>query len=129
MRKRRRAALSCFAAAALALPPTASAQERPARPSEARPAPASVPGKILYGRICAPCHDSRPGRVGTAALARRLGPGKSVLERRTDLSAGTIEQVVRGGLNAMPPFRPTEISRTELDALIEYLTRKPSPSR
>jgi len=37
---------------------------------------------------------------------------------------GYVTAIVRGGLNSMPFFRPTELSGDDLTALDAYLTRK-----
>lgn len=93
------------------------------------PSVATASAKTLIDRLCAPCHDKGPGRVGAAILARRFGTGKSMLERRTDLTEEFVKQVVQNGLNIMPPFRPTEISKDELDVIAKYLARKRPGSR
>ncbi|HVS22431.1 MAG TPA: cytochrome c [Gammaproteobacteria bacterium] len=46
------------------------------------------------------------------------------LEQRTDLTAAFVNAIVRGGLNSMPFFRPTELGDEDLGALDAYLTRK-----
>ena len=46
-----------------------------------------------------------------------------MLEQRGDLAAEYIKVIVRNGLNAMPPFKPSNITRQELDALADYLAR------
>ena len=81
-------------------------------------------GELIYNLNCLPCHAEGPGYPGTMRLAVRLGEDKSVLTRRDDLSADYIKIVVRQGFLLMPPFRPTEISNSDLDALAEYLVAK-----
>ena len=91
-------------------------------------------GQEVFDQRCAACHgevpDSSfgpaflPPMPGTQALRRRYGEVlPALLEERTDLSAEYIEAVVRDGLGSMPFFRPTELSRDDLEALVAYLTR------
>jgi (+)-pinoresinol hydroxylase len=93
-------------------------------------------GHELFKKWCAGCHNPDPprqqhggglvGRVfaGTYTLEQRYqGSEPAALEQRTDLSAATIRQTVRHGLNMMPRTRKTEISDLELDALVAYLTQ------
>jgi (+)-pinoresinol hydroxylase len=47
----------------------------------------------------------------------------AALEERTDLTPETVSLFVRQGVLIMPPFRKTEITDTELQALGEYLTK------
>jgi mono/diheme cytochrome c family protein len=61
------------------------------------------------------------------ALAGRLGPDRAVLAGRTDLVAPYIASIVRNGLNMMPPFRTTEISDAELEALAAYVAGAAKP--
>ena len=63
--------------------------------------------------------------AGTQALqARYKGAKPAELEQRTDLTVDFVKAIVRGGLNSMPFFRPTELSDDDLGALGAYLTRK-----
>jgi len=80
-------------------------------------------GKELFDENCLPCHGKGGGRIGTAVLAERLGPDKSLLEERKDLTPAYVSSIVRVGINIMPGFRPTEITRSDLDAISAYLTR------
>ena len=77
-------------------------------------------GRTVFEYWCAPCH-SGAGNAGTKALRARLGEGKSVLLERTDLNAAYIETVVRHGFQMMPPFKPTEISDGDLNAVAAYV--------
>jgi cytochrome c5 len=79
-------------------------------------------GKDRYDRYCAPCHDK--GFWGAQKIGARLGEEHAVLEDRTDLNGPYIETVVRAGFGSMPPYRLTEVSPKELDAIAQYLTRK-----
>ena len=79
-------------------------------------------GKERYDRMCAPCHNK--GFWAANRLGERLGDENAVLEDRTDLNTDYIETVVRKGMGSMPPYRKTELSPGDLDAIAEYLTRK-----
>jgi (+)-pinoresinol hydroxylase len=59
---------------------------------------------------------------GAAALARKYeGKVSPYLEERSDLTAGVLKVFVRNGIGAMPMFRKTEISDTDLAAVAAYL--------
>ena len=83
----------------------------------------NAPGHQVFDAWCQPCH----GAVGpgTYMLAKRLGADHSRIEHRDDLTADYIRFVVRNGLNGMLAFRKTEVTDSELEAVIDYLT-KPS---
>lgn len=81
-------------------------------------------GKLVYQSYCASCHDAGPGHAGTMRLAIRLGEEKSVLVERDDLNQEYVKTIVRQGIMLMPPFRPSEINDSELDALARYLGDK-----
>jgi (+)-pinoresinol hydroxylase len=78
-------------------------------------------GKQLYYRACMPCHG--PGLWGTNRLARRVDKDHALLESRTDLTPELIRAVVRMGLGSMPPYRRTEVSDEDVQAIAAYLTR------
>ena len=98
-------------------------------------------GFLVYSKWCTGCHagDYRPtaqgeesqplglpSRValGTYTLQQRYqGAVPAELDERTDFTPAVIETFVRHGVNAMPPFRKTEISDDDLKALAAYLTR------
>lgn len=84
-------------------------------------------GRAVYQYWCATCHSSGPGMPGTAALAAKYKGRQpavaAVLEDRTDLTPASVRFFVRQGVSVMAPFRKTEISDVELDALAAYLTR------
>lgn len=93
------------------------------------PAHANPPsqGKQVFDRWCSACH--APGRrmPGTAALAAKYnGQIPAALEQRRDLTPELVKFFVRHGVSIMPQFRKTEITDTELDALAEYLSHKPT---
>jgi len=119
----------------------------PKRPSTARPALATIAlataavaqtgppgntaalrdnGHTLFSASCAYCHGERG--FATALLSRRLGPGKAMLEARTDLTPEYVRHAVRHGVGSMPWYRRAELPDVDLDAIIVYLTAaKPTP--
>jgi mono/diheme cytochrome c family protein len=104
---------------------------------------AAAQGYLVFEKWCSGCHApdyAPPGRpsggselplpsrvaLGTALLRQRYqGAVPAELEQRTDLTGAVIAFYVRHGLNAMPPFRKTEIAEAELAALVAYLTHSP----
>lgn len=92
--------------------------------SSALPAATTDPGADLYAYHCGACHDEGDGHPGTMRLGLRSGAAQAVLLERNDLTADYVKTVVRQGLQMMPPFRPTEISAGELDALAAYITTR-----
>lgn len=80
-------------------------------------------GREVYQKWCAPCHGTGLGKPGTSAAAVH-GAKPAVLEQRTDLTPKMIQTAVRKGVYFMPPFRKTEISDTDLAAIIAYLVQK-----
>lgn len=79
-------------------------------------------GQELFNYWCLPCHGAGPGHAGTQRLARRLGADQSVLLQRHNLSVEYVQHVVRNGFQMMPPFRYTEISDQELQAIAAYVS-------
>ncbi|MEO0031661.1 MAG: hypothetical protein RIS94_1419 [Pseudomonadota bacterium] len=80
--------------------------------SAATPAPAPRAPEAIYARVCGYCHGQH-----VAPVIRGRG-----------LPADLIRQYVRTGPRAMPAFRPTEISDTELKALAQWVsTSKADP--
>jgi len=92
----------------------------PAFPADQTPA---EQGRAVYQKWCAPCHGTGLGKPGTAA-ATAHGAKPAVLEERTDLTPKMLETAVRKGESFMPRFRKTEVSNTELAAIVAYLTHK-----
>ena len=82
-------------------------------------------GKQVYDHWCAPCHDPGQGHPGTQGLQikYRGTDTPAVLLERTDLTPVVVKTFVRQGVLAMAPFRKTEITDTELDALAAYLSK------
>jgi mono/diheme cytochrome c family protein len=87
-------------------------------------------GKAVFHQVCAPCHGTGPGTdgatslPGTAALAIKYkGQIAPLLEQRSDLSADTLKDFVRHGTGAMPMFRKTEITDSQIEAVAAYLAK------
>jgi (+)-pinoresinol hydroxylase len=80
-------------------------------------------GRQVYQKWCTPCHGTGLGKPGTNAAAAH-GVKPAVLEQRTDVTPKMIETAVRTGVYFMPRFRKTEISTTDLAAIIDYLAHK-----
>jgi mono/diheme cytochrome c family protein len=92
----------------------------------AQGAPASH-GRQVFDKWCAPCHGAGLGKPATAALAFKYkGDTPALLEERTDLTPEIVKTMVRTGVYTMPPFRKTEISDDDLDALAAYLSKTKS---
>jgi len=83
--------------------------------------PQQTRGGQVYNGLCVFCH--APGLWGTTTLAKRMDKQHAVLDGRTDLASATIRVAVRVGIGSMPPLRKTEVSDSDLDAVIAYLTR------
>jgi mono/diheme cytochrome c family protein len=84
---------------------------------------AAPSGEAVYEHWCAPCHAAGPGHPGTQGLqikyrGTEINP---VLVDRTDLTPEVVKTFVRQGVLAMAPFRKTEITDAELDALAAFL--------
>jgi len=81
-------------------------------------------GYVEYQNSCSVCHGPMPERPGTRALAAKYqGKLPALLEQRTDLQPELIRTAVRNGISVMPPFRKTEVTDEQLNAIIAYLTR------
>lgn len=85
--------------------------------------PASVAaGAAVYNRWCVHCHSSGRGNPGTESLqVKYAGKLPAVLLDRTDLAPEVVARFVRTGVLSMPPFRKTEISDAQIDAVSAYL--------
>jgi mono/diheme cytochrome c family protein len=82
-------------------------------------------GYVQFQSDCAVCHGPGPEKPGTRALAAKYkGSLPAMLEERRDLTPDLIKVTVRHGLTVMPPFRKTELSDPDLEAIVAYLTRK-----
>lgn len=81
-------------------------------------------GKQIFDHWCSACHAPGSRMPGTAALSAKYGKDlPAALEERKDLAPDTIKYFVRHGVSIMPPFRKTEITDAELDALADYLAQ------
>lgn len=69
--------------------------------------------EYLYARTCGYCHGHNVGPV----------------IRGRNLPAPVIAAMVRSGQGAMPAFKPTEITDTELQALAQWLSTAPADLR
>lgn len=142
---RRLAALACSVlagAAAFAGEPATSAVSSGS--AWARVAPPESPaitdplqrrGREIFWARCQACHGqllqltkpvlfNLPAMPGTVALqAKHQGAVPAELEARTDLTPEFIAYVVRKGSGHMPFFRPTELSRDDLQAVQAWLCR------
>ena len=87
-------------------------------------------GEDVFRLWCASCHAPGPRHPGTQALeALYRGSKPAALEERADLVPEITRTFVRSGVSVMPPFRKTEISDVDLDALAAYLApRSSTPS-
>ena len=70
-------------------------------------------GAAAYGRTCGYCHDSN---IGPSLRGRGLDPE-------------AVKYIVRHGSRAMPAFRPSVISDTELDAVAALVAGNRLPER
>lgn len=96
--------------------------------SEQSPAHSAADGQAVYDKWCAPCHAAGPFHAGTAGLeVKYKGSKPAALLERTDLTPEIVNFYVRNGINAMPPFRKTEITNPELETLANYLSQ-PKPA-
>lgn len=66
--------------------------------------------EVVYAKVCGYCHGRN---IGPILFGRNLNPDM-------------IKAVARQGRNGMPAFRPTEVSRAELDALATWISKAPS---
>ena len=80
-------------------------------------------GRIVYDNWCAICH--APGEAATRILEERYqGALPAVVDERTNLTEELIVARVRTWVAPqMPPFRQSEVSDADLEAVIAYLMR------
>ena len=120
---RRLARTGAVAVLALAIAATAMAQQS-----------AVQRGNAKFQHSCAPCHAAGVGDDGHVMLpgtdALRIKykgaapPVPALLEERTDLTAPALKAFVRNGSFSMPPFRPTELTDTEIADIAAYIADK-----
>jgi mono/diheme cytochrome c family protein len=84
---------------------------------------AAPDGEAVYEHWCAPCHAAGPGHPGTQGLQikYRGTDVNPVLVDRTDLTPEVVKTFVRQGVLSMAPFRKTEVTDAELEALAAFL--------
>ena len=81
-------------------------------------------GYVQFQNRCAICHGHGPAHPGTRALAAKYkGALPAALEDRKDLTADLITYTVRHGVTVMPPVRKTELSDSDLQAIVGYLMK------
>ena len=82
-------------------------------------------GKRVFDAWCGICHGLPNGASGggteTLAALYRDTEIPAQLEDRADLTEELVVTLTREGRNTMPNFRKTEISDSELEALVAYL--------
>lgn len=89
------------------------------------PAGGQPRGFLQFQAACSVCHGAGPAKPGTRALAAKYrGSEPALLEQRQDLAPDLVRTIIRQGITVMPPFRKTELSDADLDAIVAYLTRK-----
>ena len=69
--------------------------------------------EIVYAQTCGYCHGRN---VGPIILGRHL-------------PADYIKLMARSGRNGMPAFRPTEVTKSELDGLAKWIAASPTPAK
>jgi mono/diheme cytochrome c family protein len=82
-------------------------------------------GAAVFNNWCSACHSRGPQNApGTTSLQFKYqGSVPAALEERRDLTPDLLKFFVRNGVAMMAPFRKTEVSDADLDALAAYLTR------
>jgi mono/diheme cytochrome c family protein len=79
-------------------------------------------GKVVYDKFCSHCHN--PGNWAAFKLTQRNGEKLALIEQRTDMPAALVMTAIRNGIGNMPPYRLTDISNADAQAVADYLTRK-----
>ena len=131
MRKTGLMFIACALTAALLSPQAESADRSKAALSKTTASrDVMQQGKAVYVQWCLGCHAPLTGMggfppAGTYRLQQRYKDAvPATLEDRVDLTPDLIRTAVRQGMPIMPPFRKTEVTDAELDAVIAYLTQK-----
>ena len=91
-----------------------------------------VHGKRVFERYCTLCHgeglgaDGAPMLPGTHAIyIKYKGELPPLLQHRSDVTIDLVKSVVRNGLASMPPFRQTEVTDTDLEAIVAWFDSVP----
>lgn len=84
---------------------------------------ADLTGKEVFDHYCSWCHAAADG-PGAMQLARTRGKDQALLTERRKLDPHYIEDVVRHGLKAMPPFAPSDLNDARLKALVAFLAKQ-----
>jgi len=116
---------SSSAALAQELPFPIAAWSRTTAAVEDRGAPLER-GAAVFNNWCSACHSRGPQNApGTASLQMKYqGSVPAALEDRRDLTPEVVKVFVRNGVAMMAPFRKTEVSDADLEALAAYLARR-----
>ena len=84
-------------------------------------------GKRVFERYCTLCHGEGPGADGAPMLPgthaiyiKYRGELPPLLQHRSDVTIDLVKNVVRNGLASMPPFRPTEVTDSDLEAIVAW---------
>ncbi|MBT5484362.1 MAG: cytochrome c [Gammaproteobacteria bacterium] len=84
-------------------------------------------GKRVFERYCTLCHgeglgaDGAPMLPGTHAIyIKYRGEVPPLLQHRSDVNIELVKTVVRNGLASMPPFRQTEVTDSDLEAIVAW---------
>lgn len=82
-------------------------------------------GAAVFNNWCSACHArGTQNAPGTTSLQFKYqGSVPAALEDRRDLTPEVVKTFVRNGVATMAPFRKTEVSDADLDALAAYLTQ------
>lgn len=83
-------------------------------------------GAAVFNNWCSACHARGPQNApGTTSLQFKYqGSVPAALEDRRDLTPEVVKTFVRNGVATMAPFRKTEVSDADLEALAAYLTQR-----
>ena len=81
----------------------------------------SADGEKVYNDWCMICHAMTHNMPGTDRIREVYGNERADLKNSPFINESSLRILVREGRGMMPPFRRTEISREELDELINYL--------
>jgi mono/diheme cytochrome c family protein len=83
-------------------------------------------GAAVFNNWCSACHSRGPQNAPatTSLQFKYQGSVPAALEDRRDLTPDLVKFFVRNGVAMMAPFRKTEVSDADLDALAAYLTQR-----